>query len=75
MAAKRIKEILIWKIMDEKGIWSEDKTRILQVFSNEFCKTFKRTQMFAVVKPSLFSKDISVDDNKWLTMEVSDNEV
>lgn len=33
---------IIWKILDEQRIWSKDQNVILQVFSDEFHRRFKK---------------------------------
>lgn len=42
-----------WKIMDENGLWSEDKNAISQVFSKELCRRFKKDQKLLLQQKTL----------------------
>lgn len=61
--------------MDEYGIWLEDHNFILQVFSQEFQKHFKKDRNNYVQMAVPFSRDISDEDNSCLTREAMMEEV
>lgn len=61
--------------MKENGIWSEDQSCILQVFSTEFCRRFKRDLNVNICQPILLSRSISTSNNEWLTRDLTEDKV
>lgn len=52
-----------------------DQNGILQTFSNDFCRRFKKTSNVCINQALSLSKDISTEDNDWLTKEMYEEEV
>lgn len=65
----------IWNIMDERGIWSDDQNVILQVFSNEFNRRFKKDSVIALHQAVPLSTDLSCLDEKWLTRDATEEKI
>lgn len=61
----------IKKFMDKYGIWSEDRSSILQVFSHEFQRRVKKDPKNNVQMGIMLSIDILDEDNSWLTREIT----
>lgn len=61
--------------MDECGIWSKDHFDVLQVFTKEFTRKFKKDSQLMVHQTIPLSRDITVSDNEWLTTDATEREV
>lgn len=60
----RKRQNFIWKVMDEHGLWSKDQNVILQIFSNEFYRRFKKDPNAMPSKDISLSRDITSLDNE-----------
>lgn len=61
--------------MDQHAIWSEDQNTILRIFSNEFCRRFKRDLNVDPSQAVPLSRDIPVIDNEKLICEPTDDKI